>query len=118
MPMPKWSDDLEEPHLSIAGSAHRRIGVLAGPGTGKTKYGHEESARLLEEGVPGERILLVSFTRVAAADLRDKIAELDAPGVEDVRATTLHAYCFGVLMRDAVLAVTGRVPRDPSSSRS
>jgi superfamily I DNA/RNA helicase len=65
----------------------------------------------LEEGVDGERILLLSFTRVAAADLRDKIAALDAPGVERVRATTLHGYCFSLLQRESVLAITGRIPR-------
>jgi superfamily I DNA/RNA helicase len=68
-------------------------------------------ARLLEEGNPGERILLLSFTRVAAADLRDKVAQLEAPGIEKVRATTLHGYCFGLLQRESVLAITERTPR-------
>jgi superfamily I DNA/RNA helicase len=67
--------------------------------------------RLLEAGIQGKRILLISFTRVAAADLRDKVAELDAPGIEDVRATTLHGYCFGLLQRASVLKITGRTPR-------
>jgi DNA helicase-2/ATP-dependent DNA helicase PcrA len=107
-----WDDDLEGPHRQIAGSDHPRIGVLAGPGTGKTAYGlMRRVVRLLETGVDGRRILLLSFTRVAAADLRDKVATLDSPGVEYVRATTLHSYCFGLLRRDAVLDVTGRVPR-------
>jgi DNA helicase-2/ATP-dependent DNA helicase PcrA len=107
-----WDDDLTSPHLEIAGSDHRRIGVLAGPGTGKTRFGlMRRVARLLEAGVQGKRILLISFTRVAAADLRDKVAELDAPGIEDVRATTLHGYCFGLLQRASVLKITGRTPR-------
>jgi superfamily I DNA/RNA helicase len=65
----------------------------------------------LEEGVPGKRILLISFTRVAAADLRDKVARLEVAGAEDVRATTLHGYCFGLLQREDILVVTGRTPR-------
>lgn len=48
---------------------------------------------------------------MAAADLRDKVAELEAPGIEEVRATTLHAYCFGLLNREAILAITGRTTR-------
>src|SRR4051812_11213801 len=67
--------------------------------------------RLLDEGVPGSRILLLSFTRVAAADLRDKVEALKAPGSEDVKATTLHGFCFGLLQHVAVLAITQRVPR-------
>lgn len=107
-----WRNDLDGPHLAIAASDAPKIGVMAGPGTGKTKYGlMRRVARLLSEGVRGNRILLISFTRVAAADLRDKVAELDVPGAEDVRATTLHAYCLSLLMRDSVLALTGRHPR-------
>lgn len=107
-----WDAGIDGPHKDIAGSAKERIGVLAGPGTGKTSFGlMRRVVRLLEEGVPGNRILLISFTRVAAADLRDKVATLDAPGVDSVRATTLHGYCFGVLQNDAVLAITGRHPR-------
>lgn len=108
----KWDDGIEGPHKAIAGSSSTRLGVLAGPGTGKTTYGlMRRVVRLLEEGVEGHRILLISFTRVAAADLRDKVATLDSPGVDSVRASTLHGYCFGVLQKDTVLAVTGRFPR-------
>jgi len=107
-----WDDDLTSPHLEIAASESSRIGILAGPGTGKTRFGlMRRVVRLLESGADGDRILLISFTRVAAADLRDKVAEVDAPGIENVRATTLHGYCFGLLQRDAVLAITGRTPR-------
>lgn len=107
-----WDDGIEGVHREFAGSAAARIGVLAGPGTGKTSFGlMRRVVRLLEEGVPGERILLLSFTRVAAADLRDKVAALNAPGAENVRATTLHAYCFGLLQQESVLAITGRTPR-------
>jgi DNA helicase-2/ATP-dependent DNA helicase PcrA len=107
-----WSDELSGPHLQIASSDRTRIGVLAGPGTGKTSYGlMRRVARLLEEGVAAEEILLISFTRTAAHDLRTKVADLGVEGAEEVRATTLHAYCFGLLQRSAVLAITGRAPR-------
>ncbi len=107
-----WDDGITGPHRDIAASDAPRIGVVAGPGTGKTQFGlMRRVVRLLGQGVPGDRILLLSFTRVAAADLRDKVAQLEADGVADVRATTLHGYCFGLLQRDSVLAITGRTPR-------
>lgn len=107
-----WSDGISGPHLDIAASEATRLGVLAGPGTGKTSYGlMRRVVRLLSEGVPGERILLLSFTRVAAADLRDKVAALGAPGVENIAARTLHGYCFGLLQSDSVLELIHRVPR-------
>lgn len=107
-----WDDNIEGPYRKIAASNHMRIGILAGPGTGKTSLGlMRRVVRFLEEGVSGDRILLLSFTRVAAADLRDKVAALSAPGVKDVRATTLHAHCFRLLQQESVLAITERTPR-------
>lgn len=107
-----WDDDLSGPHLEIAGSDSERIGVLAGPGTGKTAFGlMRRVARLIEDGVDPKEILLISFTRTAAHDLREKIADLGIADAESVRATTLHSYCFSLLMRDAVLSITRRTPR-------
>ena len=107
-----WDADLEGVYLDIARSTDPKIGILAGPGTGKTRYGLiRRVARLLSEGVDPKRILLISFTRVAAADLRDKVEELNETGTSDVRAATLHAYCLSLLTREAVLAYTQRVPR-------
>lgn len=107
-----WDDDISGPHLAIAGSGATRLGVLAGPGTGKTSYGlMRRVVRLLAGGTPGDRIMLVSFTRTAAHDLRDKVATLGVQGADDVRATTLHSYCFTLLRRASVLEITGRNPR-------
>jgi superfamily I DNA/RNA helicase len=107
-----WDDGIDGVFRDIATSESHRIGILAGPGTGKTSFGlMRRVVRLLESGVPANRILLLSFTRIAAADLRDKVAALEAPGAENVRATTLHSYCFGLLQEESVLAITGRTPR-------
>lgn len=107
-----WDDELSEPHRGFAASTQRRVGVLAGPGSGKTSFGlMRRVVRLLGEGVPGNRILLLSFTRTAAHDLRDKVAALGVPGADGVWATTLHSYCLSLLMHEAVLPITGRTPR-------
>lgn len=107
-----WSDGISGVHYDIAKSDAARIAVLAGPGTGKTSFGlMRRVARLLEEGVPGDRIILLSFTRTAARDLREKVAALGVEGFELVRATTLHSYCFSLLQRESVLVITGRTPR-------
>ncbi|MBI2314435.1 ATP-dependent helicase [Candidatus Daviesbacteria bacterium] len=98
--------------MAIASSTSKKIGVLAGPGTGKTTYGLiRRVARLLSEGVSGKKILLLSFTRTAAADLKSKVADLNVSGVEDVQAMTLHSFCYQLLKKDAVFTATQRVPR-------
>lgn len=110
-----WDDSLDPNgvHYRIAASDHPRIGVLAGPGTGKTRYAlMRRVARLVEQRrCEPEEILLVTFTRTAAQDLVSKLEELRIPGIDRVLAGTLHGFCLGLLQRDAVLQATRRVPR-------
>ena len=106
-----WNDGLEGQALAIASSNERRIRVVAGPGAGKTFTLMRKIARLLEGGVSPDRILLVTFTRTAAHDLRKELMNLGVQGAEQVKAGTLHSFCFRILVRDSVLEITGRTPR-------
>ncbi|MDF4253553.1 ATP-dependent DNA helicase [Streptomyces sp. WMMB303] len=49
--------------------------VLAGPGTGKTTTLVEAVAARVREGVDPERVLVLTFSRRAAVDLRDRMAD-------------------------------------------
>ena len=106
-----WNKDLEGEGLNIAASNEKRIRVLAGPGSGKTFCLMRRIARLLEEGVDPESILLVTFTRTAASDLKQELKKLKVKGVKKIKAGTLHSFCYGILQRDTVLQITGRQPR-------
>jgi DNA helicase-2/ATP-dependent DNA helicase PcrA len=106
-----WNDGLEGPALEIAATNETPLRVIAGPGTGKTFALMRRVARLLEEGADPRRILLVTFTRMAARDLERELEALDVPGVELVRKGTLHSFCFSTLGQANVLELTGRVPR-------
>jgi superfamily I DNA/RNA helicase len=106
-----WNDNLNGPALEIAASTDSPIRVVAGPGTGKTYALMRRIARLLEEGADARRILLVTFTRVAANDLERELERLHVPNVEMVRKGTLHSFCFLTLNQANVLEITGRVPR-------
>jgi superfamily I DNA/RNA helicase len=66
---------------------------------------------LLTAGAQPSRILVCTFTRTAASDLRREIAKITYFGAQDIVAGTLHAYCFSMLGKAHVLEVTGRVPR-------
>lgn len=68
-------------------------------------------ARLLEQGVPPERILAVTFTRTAANDLVEKLGALGVPGANQVAAKTLHSLSFGLLSRATVFHALGRIAR-------
>jgi len=106
-----WDDGLEDPHLSIASADDQSVFVLAGPGTGKTFALMRRVARLLEEGLDPSGILAVTFTRTAAKDLREQLEALGVEGAERVRATTLHALCYGALSQENAFDQTGRTAR-------
>lgn len=72
--------------------------VLAGPGTGKTHTLISRVLRLIKDGVPANRILAVTFTRRAAAELDERLKEAlgDNP---PPTADTLHALAFALWSR-------------------
>ena len=106
-----WNENITGATLRIAGSLNSPLRVVAGPGTGKTFALIRRVTRLLEEGEIPRRILVSTFTRTASDDLSREIANLGAPGASEIIAGTLHAFCFSLLSRAEVFALTGRIPR-------
>ncbi|MFD8795721.1 ATP-dependent helicase [Streptomyces vinaceus] len=70
--------------------------VLAGPGTGKTTTLVEAAAARVEAGVDPARILILTFSRKAAVELRDRAA-LRLGGARAPQATTFHSFCYGLV---------------------
>ncbi|MEU2828980.1 ATP-dependent DNA helicase [Streptomyces lavendulae] len=70
--------------------------VLAGPGTGKTTTLIEAAAARVEAGVDPARVLILTFSRKAAVELRDRAA-LRLGGARAPQATTFHSFCYGLV---------------------
>jgi superfamily I DNA/RNA helicase/RecB family exonuclease len=77
--------------------------VLAGPGTGKTTTIVEAVATRIDAGVDPEQILVLTFSRKAAAELRTRITGRVARTIREPLARTFHSYAYGVLRRAALL---------------
>jgi DNA helicase II / ATP-dependent DNA helicase PcrA len=106
-----WDDDLTGAARDVAAAEASPLKVVAGPGTGKTFALKRRVARRLEEGADPKRILAVTFTRMAATDLKGELSALGMEGCENVDAVTLHSLCFRMLGQAAVMQTTGRNPR-------
>jgi ATP-dependent DNA helicase UvrD/PcrA len=106
-----WDHELAGSALNIAGIDTPLLRVMAGPGTGKTFAMKRRVTRLLEEGCDAQRILAVTFTRTAAANLVKELTDLGIPGCENINARTLHSFCFGLLARREVFEFLHRKAR-------
>lgn len=73
--------------------------VLAGPGTGKTTTLVELVARRIEQGADPQRLLLLTFSRRAAGELRARLAARLAAVAPPPAASTFHAFALGLLRR-------------------
>ncbi len=72
--------------------------VLAGPGTGKTATVVEMVAdRVERDGLRPEQILVLTFSRRAADELRFRLAARLKSTVRGRLAWTFHAWCYAVL---------------------
>ncbi|CAL9443564.1 ATP-dependent DNA helicase Rep [Streptomyces sp. enrichment culture] len=70
--------------------------VLAGPGTGKTTTLVESVAARIARGGDPERILVLTFSRKAAVELRDRMA-LRMGAARAPQATTFHSFCYALV---------------------
>ncbi|MEW1723388.1 ATP-dependent DNA helicase [Streptomyces sp. NPDC093109] len=70
--------------------------VLAGPGTGKTTTLVESVAARVARGADPERILVLTFSRKAAVELRDRMA-VRLGGTRGPQATTFHSFCYALI---------------------
>ncbi|MET9510257.1 UvrD-helicase domain-containing protein [Streptomyces flavidovirens] len=70
--------------------------VLAGPGTGKTTTLVEAVAARVAKGADPARVLVLTFSRKAAVELRDRMA-LRLGGAYGPQATTFHSFCYALV---------------------
>lgn len=68
--------------------------VLAGPGTGKTRTLLGRVQYLLQREVNPRHILILTFTRSAARELQQRLADCFGPDQALPRADTMHALAF------------------------
>ncbi len=73
--------------------------VLAAAGTGKTRTLVHRVAYLIGNGVPAERILLLTFTNRAAREMTERAESLIGSDVGGIWSGTFHSICAKLLRR-------------------
>ncbi len=76
------------------------IVVAAGPGSGKTKIlVHKLASLLLMEDVKHEQMLMLTFSRAAATEFKQRLIKLIGHAAGYIEIKTFHSYCFDLLGR-------------------
>ena len=93
--------ELSARQLSIVKDRDAKYAVVAaGPGSGKTRVlVHKLASLLLMEDVKHEQLLMLTFSRAAATEFRQRLHDLIGNAVSFVDIKTFHSYCFDLLGR-------------------
>ena len=84
----------------ISDKDSRYIVVAAGPGSGKTRVlVHKLASLLMLEDVKHEQLLMLTFSRAAATEFKQRLMELIGNAAHFVEIKTFHSYCFDLLGR-------------------
>ncbi|MBZ0135849.1 MAG: UvrD-helicase domain-containing protein [Planctomycetes bacterium] len=73
--------------------------VLAGPGSGKTRVITTRIAHMLQQGIPGWKILAMTFTNKAAAEMRRRVEQFHPLG--ELQISTFHSFGAWLMRREA-----------------
>ncbi|UFR02461.1 ATP-dependent DNA helicase UvrD2 [Streptomyces sp. Go40/10] len=102
-------EGLDPEQREVATSLHGPVCVLAGAGTGKTRAITHRIAYGVRSGIlPASSVLAVTFTNRAAGEMRGRLRQLGAHGVQ---ARTFHSAALRQLQYFWPKAIGGSLPR-------
>jgi len=100
---------LDDDQARVVASPGGPLLVLAGPGTGKTTTLVEAVVdRVERRGLAPEQVLVLTFSRRAAQELRERISARLGRTTRGALAMTFHSYAYALLRRE--LAASGGPP--------
>jgi DNA helicase-2/ATP-dependent DNA helicase PcrA len=71
--------------------------IVAGPGSGKTRVITTRVAALIDSGIEPERIMVTTFTRKAAKELKERVKTLVGNQAEKLYCGTFHSLALSLL---------------------
>ncbi|RXJ50222.1 ATP-dependent helicase [Gelidibacter gilvus] len=94
--------------------------VLAGAGTGKTRCIVGRAAYLIEQGVPPDKIQILTFTKRSANEIVERVkASLSSNQAQSLNGSTFHSWCNQLLVRyPNLFGASGYTVIDPDDQLS
>ncbi len=107
-----WAENLtDEQKLYASCDLDGHSILIAGPGTGKTFTIIRKVAYMIsEKKISPEDILILTFTRAAAAELSQRLKEFLGPKEKIPYVSTLHSFAFRQLVRNQELIANYQLP--------
>lgn len=89
---------LNKEQLKAVNSVSKRMLVVAGAGSGKTRTLTHRIARLIEEGASPYNVLAMTFTRKAAGEMRTRLESMiSGKDAKKITIKTFHATCLDIV---------------------
>ncbi len=73
--------------------------VIAGPGSGKTAVLTKRVYELINSGIPAEEVLVITFTKAAAIEMKERFDRLSGE-IKPVTFGTFHSLFWGILQKE------------------
>jgi DNA helicase-2/ATP-dependent DNA helicase PcrA len=99
----RYEEELNRQQLEVVMHPGGPMLALAGAGTGKTRTLVYRTCRLIEDGVPPGKILLLTFTNKAAREMMGRVEQLVERAATRITGGTFHSAGHRILRRYAEL---------------
>ncbi len=98
-----YLDDLNDVQRAAVTATEGPVMIVAGPGSGKTRVLTYRIAHLIQLGVDSFRILALTFTNKAAAEMRARVEKICGTEARNLYIGTFHSVFARILRYEARL---------------
>jgi len=91
-------DGANEAQKTVIKSIYGKYAVWATAGSGKTRSIVSRTAYMIECGIPADQILMFTFTRKAADEMKARVIKFVGSKAKGITVSTYHSFC-GKLLR-------------------
>ena len=89
--------NLSKPQLEAVETVNGQVILISCPGSGKTSTVVQRIKYMVEQGIPSNQILVMTFSKSAAMEMQERFVSLMNGRNEGVTFATIHSFCYNVI---------------------